>query len=45
MDVHIIVKCAHKIFLLSDLLINDKAADENQTKESVSSLVFTVRLP
>ena len=32
-DIHIIVERAHKSFLLSNPLVNDKAADENQTKE------------
>ena len=43
-DIHIIVERAHKSFLLSNPLVNDKAADGNQTKESVTSLGFTVQL-
>ena len=43
-DIHIIVERAHKSFLLSNPLVNDKAADGNQTKESVTSLVFTIQL-
>ena len=36
-DIHIIVERENKSFQLYNPQVNDKSADENQTKESVTS--------